>query len=285
MVAVGGRTRDVAFRGLEQFSARGNVGGLGYCIASASPYALEFSNDDDVICLLLGDIATETKFDDDTQQSFVFEGQSSAFHPRGSNVRVHASTVRNGFMAFSYARSYLQILDDADVGRIRNSGSRNNVRRDNIRCLSLYTLGRLRGGKPLSALEIQSIGSLVYLETMRSLGIASDDDRTGLSSSQFSAICDHIEEEMGHEVSCASLAAAAGVPLRVVFDGIRKRTGMSPYQFVMVKRIGRALDLLQNSNIPIAEIALICGFSSQQHLTSSLTNRVGSSPAKVRMDR
>ena len=32
------------FRGLEQFHTRGDADGVGYCIAGAKPYALEFSN-------------------------------------------------------------------------------------------------------------------------------------------------------------------------------------------------------------------------------------------------
>ena len=48
------------FRGLEQFGVRGDADGVGYCIAGAKPYALEFSNNADVICLLLGDINTTT---------------------------------------------------------------------------------------------------------------------------------------------------------------------------------------------------------------------------------
>jgi len=40
-----------SFRGLEQFHLRGDANGVGYCIAGAKPYALEFSNAADVICL------------------------------------------------------------------------------------------------------------------------------------------------------------------------------------------------------------------------------------------
>ena len=50
------RPGSMSFRGLEQFHRRGDAKGVGYCIAGARPYALEFSNAADVICLLLGDI-------------------------------------------------------------------------------------------------------------------------------------------------------------------------------------------------------------------------------------
>ena len=76
-----------SFRGLEQFHLRGDANGVGYCIAGAKPYALEFSNSSDVICLLLGDINSNTKFEDDREKPLVFLGDSTAFHPRVGNVR------------------------------------------------------------------------------------------------------------------------------------------------------------------------------------------------------
>jgi AraC family transcriptional regulator len=59
---------------------------------------------------------------------------------------------------------------------------------------------------------------------------------------------------------------------------------MSPYQYVMEKRVERARHLLQSTEMPISEIALLCGFSSQQHLTSTLTSKLGQSPQKIRLN-
>ena len=66
------RPGSIALRGLEQFHIRGDTNGVGYCIAAAKPYALEFSNNADVICLLLGDINSSTKFEDDREKPLVF---------------------------------------------------------------------------------------------------------------------------------------------------------------------------------------------------------------------
>lgn len=272
------------FGGLEQFERRGRVGDIGYCIAGARPYALEFNNDDDVICLLLGDIITETKFEDGRAAPLLFAGRSSAFHPRGGNVRVRADEVRHGFVAFSYPRQFEDGFDDVDIGRARRAGSRNNIRKSAIGGLALYALSRLRSADSLKSFELQHLASLLYLETVRSLGVAREDRRNGLSDRQFKAICDFIEAELGNEMSCAGIAAAANVPLRVVFDGMRMRTGMSPYRFVMERRVERACDLLRTSEAPISEIALVCGFSSQQHLTSTLSSKLGKTPGKIRMN-
>jgi AraC family transcriptional regulator len=281
MQATGRGVPDDRFFGLEQFEHRGKADNVGFCIAGPKPYALEFNNGEDVICLLLGDIVTDTKFEDDGEKPLLFAGQSSAFHPRGGNVRVRAHEVRHGFIAFSYARSYQERFDDIDLERTRPDGSRNNIRGGMISALSKHARARLRSGEQLGVFEIQSLASLVYLETLRALGKVAGHAH-GLSDRQFAAICDFVDAELGNELTCAAIASAADAPLRVVFEGMKMRTGLSPYRYVMERRVARARDLLRHTSLPISEIALSCGFSSQQHLTSTLTSRLGQSPQRVR---
>ena len=59
-----------------------------------------------------------------------------------------------------------------------------------------------------------------------------------------------------------------GITSRVIFDGVKARTGRSPYSLVIEKRMRRAQELLQTSEDTIADIAVACGFCSQQHLTA-----------------
>jgi AraC family transcriptional regulator len=271
-----------AFQGLEQFRTRGKLGDIGYCIAGAKPYALEFTNDSDVICLLLGDIVTETKFEDDREKPLIFLGQSAAFHPQGGNVRVRASAVRDGFIAFSYARPFIETFDDVDIAPARRGGSRNNIRRDAITSLSRYVRQRFHSTQHLGPSELQSWAIHLYLETIRSLELPHGQHRFGLSDQEFAAICDFVEAELSNDISCAQLAATAGVPLRVLFDGMKQRVGISPYRFIIDKRIERAQELLRSSRLPIAEIALACGFSSQQHLTATLSTKIGLTPQRIR---
>jgi AraC family transcriptional regulator len=282
-VAIGRGLPDDGFLGLEQFREQGLAHDIGYCIARPNPYALEFNNDSDVICLLLGDISTDTKFEDDAERPLLFAAESSAFHPRDGNVRVRAHEVRHGFVAFSFSPSFQHGFDDVDIGRSRRDGSRNNIRSDAITSLVRFVRARLRSEENLARFEIQSLGTLVYLETLRALRAVRDERRSGLSDREFAAICEFIEARLSGELTCADLAAAASVPLRVVFEGMKVRTGMSPYRYVMDRRIERARGLLRNTDIPISEIAFLCGFSSQQHLTSTLTSRLGRSPQKIRL--
>ena len=135
----------------------------------------------------------------------------------------------------------------------------------------------------MTGFEMQSLAASVYLETLRSLGAMREDGRSGLSDHEFDTIAAFVDAELGNDITCASLAAAARVPLRVVFDGMKARTGLSPYRYVMEKRVERARELLRNTRIPISEVAFACGFSSQQHLTSTLSSKLGRTPQQIRL--
>ena len=281
MVATIGRAEAVSHGGLDQFSMRGNHGGIEYCVAGAKPYALEFENPSDVICLLLGDIVSRTQFEDEREQPLVFRGETAAFHPRQGRVRVAASSVRHGFIAFSYSDEFQASVSDVSLGAARRNGSTNNIQLDSTRHLVRYARERLAKGA-LDPLEIQYLGGLVYIETVR--GVLSDKVAlpAGISDSAFRRITQFVEAELEKDISCDRLAKAVDLPLRSVFDGIKLRTGLSPYQFVINARLARARHLLVSSDEPISEIALACGFASQQHLTATMSRKLGSTPGRLR---
>lgn len=279
---MGAVTGNRKFRGLEQFDRTGVAAGVSFCIAGARPYALDFGNDDDVICLLLGDIRSVSRFDGDAAGDLRFVGGTSAFHPAHGRVQVDAHEVRQGFVAFGYPSRYLERVEDRKLDPIRRSGSQNNIAGENIRLLARYARQRLASGDSMSELEIESLASLVYVETRRFLGRNRDEPRHGLSDDQFHRIDEFILRELDGHITCARMAEAVNLPLRVVVDGIKQRTGLTAYRYVIEKRIERAQYLLQSTELPISEVALTCGFSSQQHLTATLSGKLGFTPKRLR---
>jgi AraC family transcriptional regulator len=276
------RPGSMPFRGLEQFRFRGNANGVGYCVAGAKPYALEFSNTADVICLLLGDINSDTKFEDNREKPLVFLGESTAFHPRIGNVRVRAADVRHGFIAFSYANDFQSMLDDRSVDDLRRGGSCNNIRNGAIKFLARYVKERLRRPDALQPLEVQFLALGTYVETMRQLAAAAPARRELLSDQEFARLCDYIDGNLEDKLTCADLSRAINMPLRIVYQGVKLRTGRSPYSLIIEKRIERATAMLRDTDTSIAEVACACGFSSQQHLTATLSRRLGRTPRRLR---
>ncbi|WP_373686898.1 helix-turn-helix domain-containing protein [Paraburkholderia youngii] len=87
---------------------------------------------------------------------------------------------------------------------------------------------------------------------------------------------------MEHSLSCADIAAVLDLPVRVVFDGVKARTGYSLYRFVLEKRISAAAQMLRATDAPLCEVAAVCGFSSQQHMTALFSERIGTTPLRFR---
>jgi AraC family transcriptional regulator len=282
VTAAVGRARELRYDGLEQFPTRGSHGGIDYCVAGARPYALEFANRADVICLLLGDIFSKSKFEDDGEERLVFQGETAAFHPRQGNVRVAASSVRHGFVAFAYSDEFQATISDRSLSEARKAGSTNNIHLKSIRHLARYARERIRLRQPLHPLEIQYLGGIVYLETLQGLRAVRSVSAVGLSDSEFSKVSAFVDSGLEGDISCAAIAKAVNLPLRVIFEGMKARTGLSPYQFVLERRVDRALELLRHTDLPIAEIAFRCGFASQQHLTATLSRRIGETPHRLR---
>ncbi|MDH2385511.1 AraC family transcriptional regulator [Bradyrhizobium sp. CER78] len=63
----------------------------------------------------------------------------------------------------------------------------------------------------------------------------------------------------------------------------RKATGESPHRFVRGCRLEKAKQLLIEGNATLAEVSLICNFSSQSSFTRAFTRAFGVPPGAFRM--
>lgn len=61
-----------------------------------------------------------------------------------------------------------------------------------------------------------------------------------------------------------------------------KETGLSPKRYIVLRRIGEAQSLLENTDLPIGEIVTELGFSSSVHFSSTFKKYVGMSPREYR---
>jgi len=59
---------------------------------------------------------------------------------------------------------------------------------------------------------------------------------------------------------------------------------MTPYRFVLTRRIDRAKQLLKHGSAPLSQIALECGFASQQHFSTIFRSATGKTPTAFRTE-
>ncbi|HUN49175.1 MAG TPA: AraC family transcriptional regulator, partial [Stellaceae bacterium] len=91
-----------------------------------------------------------------------------------------------------------------------------------------------------------------------------------------------IDERYAEALRMSELARLAGLSLSRFHERFRCETGVTPADRLAATRLDRATDLLRETRMPIAEIALAVGFSDQTALTRSFRRRRGSTPAAIR---
>jgi AraC family transcriptional regulator len=64
----------------------------------------------------------------------------------------------------------------------------------------------------------------------------------------------------------------------------RKSTGETPHQFVLRNRIDRAKEMLCTPRVRILDVAVACGFKTQQHFARVFRDVCGISPTEYRQE-
>ena len=269
---------------IERFSAVAGVPGLEYCVSGAEPYSLEVDNPSDMVCLLLGTIVSETRYDDGPTLPLTFRAETAAYHPRGGRMRIDAQQVGRGFIAFRYSDAFQQRIAGRGADALRPAGSRSNLSADAIRHLVRYARQKAPAdaGRSIDPWEIQCLATLAWIETTRHLESTATTRKGGISDAEFARLEQYVTDNIEQALSCADIATMLDLPVRVVFDGVKARTGYSLYRFVLEKRIGVAAGMLRASSAPLCDVAAACGFSSQQHMTALFSERLGMTPLRVR---
>jgi len=64
----------------------------------------------------------------------------------------------------------------------------------------------------------------------------------------------------------------------------RKSTGETPHEFVLRQKIERAKTMLREDQIRVLDVAVACGFNTQQHFAQVFRRIYGASPREYRSE-
>ncbi|SEH27210.1 AraC family transcriptional regulator [Rhizobium sp. NFR12] len=136
----------------------------------------------------------------------------------------------------------------------------------------------------MAGLELDSLLNLLGIHLIRQYGVARPQkDLGGLSDRQFRQVRDHMQAHLTLGVRLEDLASLVGLSSSQLLRSFRRRTGTSPHQYFTRLRLDEARALIVNGPLPLAEIALTCGFSSQSHLTTIMRREDGLTPGALRV--
>jgi transcriptional regulator GlxA family with amidase domain len=109
--------------------------------------------------------------------------------------------------------------------------------------------------------------------------------RGGLVPSAVRRIREYVEANLEFRIELVDLAAIANLSRCHFAYAFKQSLGCTPHRYVMSRRLERARQLLGESALPIAEIALATGFADQSHLSRSFRALFGVSPRAYRRAR
>jgi len=148
----------------------------------------------------------------------------------------------------------------------------------------------LDNGSRTSALYVEHMTHAVAAHLLRhhsNVGLQSEASQTNgkLSARQLERTRELIEAKLGERITLADIAADTGLGADHFSRVFKQETGLSPYQFVIRRRVDRARHLLAETVVSIAGIAHECGFADQVHLTRAFRRIVGTTPAAYRREK
>jgi AraC family transcriptional regulator len=146
----------------------------------------------------------------------------------------------------------------------------------------------LEQGSPAGKLYAQTAAQMLSVHLLRHytfVGEAIKEPSQGLTPQQMRRVMDFVQAHLSQDLSLESLAQQTGFSPYHFARLFRQTTGESPHQFVMRQRVERAQCLLAKRDIPLAHVALECGFANQSHLTQIFKRHLGLTPRAYRQDR
>jgi transcriptional regulator GlxA family with amidase domain len=103
-----------------------------------------------------------------------------------------------------------------------------------------------------------------------------------LKSSKLRRAINYVEVHLAEPLRSYQLAKIACLSKAHFSRSFKATTGLTPNQFVMNRRLDRAVELLSAADKSLTDIACICGFSDQSHFGRVFKRTLGLTPGAWR---
>lgn len=104
----------------------------------------------------------------------------------------------------------------------------------------------------------------------------------GLAGWQVRRAKELIEANIDKPVSMADVSDECGLSAAHFSRAFKVSTGMTPYEWLQTCRVDAAMEMMRTSDMPLAGVAVACGFTDQSHFTRIFSRLAGQTPAAWR---
>jgi len=106
--------------------------------------------------------------------------------------------------------------------------------------------------------------------------------QSSLAPWQAKRVAEHISAHLDRPIALRELAGVARLSSSHFSRAFKGAFGQTPHTFIMIRRVERARQKMLDSQEPLSQIALSCGFSDQAHLARLFRRETGVAPSQWR---
>jgi AraC family transcriptional regulator len=158
-----------------------------------------------------------------------------------------------------------------------------HVRDPRIEHIGWAVMAELEAAEPFGRLYGDCLGVALASHLLRSYvpsGVSRAASR--LPQRRMARVLNFIHENVASDLSLAELAKIAGLSASHFKTLFKRSVGMPVHRYVIRRRVEYATELLQNSDAPMADVALQAGFANQSHMARSMRRALGVTPGQAR---
>ncbi|WP_034299431.1 AraC family transcriptional regulator [Herbaspirillum sp. RV1423] len=190
------------------------------------------------------------------------------------------------FLLFELPRFFLERMGDGQRGARVNGLKPVAGQHDPVLAHLAHALApSLARPREASMLFVDQMGTVIATHLLQRYGgaaaMAAEKSR-GLSRLHEARAKQMLMDKANGNISIAEIAVECNMSASHFLRAFRATTGHTPHQWLLTQRVLQARELLLRSDLPLAEIAIMCGFSDQSHFSRVFSRLMGTSPGNWR---
>lgn len=149
-------------------------------------------------------------------------------------------------------------------------------------------LTEMRDRDPLSRLRVDILTQDIAIRLVRrwsNLDLRRAPERGGLAPWRIKRVTDYLEADLARNVTLAELAAVAGLSSCHFCRAFKRSLGLAPHQWLRARRMEKARELLETTDLPVIEVGAAVGLESPSAFATAFRRHAGASPSAYRRDR
>lgn len=170
---------------------------------------------------------------------------------------------------------------DGDFGRLHGGALQESAVYD----IEALLWSEVQAGNPHGRLYVEAALMLLLATLARLAQQKTTIVSGGLAAWQLRRTTEYLEERLAEPVSLAELAAVARLSPFHFARAFKASTGQPPHRYHTLRRIERAKEMLQTTDLTVTEIAMCLGLDSSQTLARVFRESVGCTPTTWRRER